>query len=351
MLFLYIDGGWSSTTSTTASSPECGCGDNYCTPGKELKSNTLPSCVISNLSRSLSRTVSQDVANYLLDNEDVLSSALEQLKRVPDLDKILNRIVSMQEGKCNARVVGANIKTIIAIKHTILVMQDLVASLCMHEDEGNEQAADGQASSRHPELLEAIVSNLIPPCSREVLEKIISVITESTMLSKGSLSAQHEECFAISIGTDGMLDVARKTYLQTVEDIYEHAEALTREFDCSVKVHNTQARGYHLKLPSTLESIPGTCFIQCVKSAKYIACTTREIASLSDRAQEALREALAITDRITYDLLFWIQVLFIFCLYASHLLCLVNSLVITDIDIAIFSYFHIRIFYLSGVSQ
>jgi DNA mismatch repair protein MSH4 len=216
----------------------------------------------------------------------------------------------MQEGKCNARVVGTNIKTIIAIKHTMLVMQDIVSTLHMHDDgmESNIHENGDAPPRHHPELLEAIVNNLIPPCARDVLDRITSVITESTMMSKGSLSAQHEECFAVAIGTDGMLDVARKTYLQTVEDIYSHAEALTAEFDCTVKVHNTQARGYHLKLPGSLESIPGNCFIQCVKSTKYIACTTREIASLSDRAQEALKEALAITDRITYQLLVWIQV-------------------------------------------
>lgn len=61
-----------------------------------------------------------------------------------------------------------------------------------------------------------------------------------------------------------------------------------------------------MKLPSSLAALPD-CFIQCVKSAKFIACTTRTIASLSDRSQEAIQEALAITDRITQSLLEWLQ--------------------------------------------
>jgi DNA mismatch repair ATPase MutS len=82
-------------------------------------------------------------------------------------------------------------------------------------------------------------------------------------------------------------------------------------FVCYLKVHYTQARGYHLKLPGTLASLPdgdgGDAFIQCVKSPKFIACTTAQVASLSDRAQEAIQEALSITDNITQALLEWLQ--------------------------------------------
>lgn len=247
-------------------------------------------------------------ANYLLDNEDILSGVIEQLKRVPDLDCILNRLVSIQEGKTNARVVGANIKTIISVKHTIAVMRDIVCTLQMHDTGERDMSNDDDTVDPNvPELISVIIANLLPDCTNDILDKITSVLTESTMLSKGTQSMQHEEIFAVAVGMDGMLDVARKTYLQTVEEIYAEAEKLSREYDCSIKVHNTQARGYHLKLPGSLTSLPGDCFIQCVKSAKFIACTTREICSLSDRAHESLQEGLTITDKITLDLLMWIQ--------------------------------------------
>lgn len=32
-----------------------------------------------------------------------------------------------------------------------------------------------------------------------------------------------QECFAVNAGIDGLLDVARKTFLQSVEDIHELA--------------------------------------------------------------------------------------------------------------------------------
>ena len=45
-----------------------------------------------------------------------------------------------------------------------------------------------------------------------------------------------------------MLDVSRKTYLQTVEEIYEEASALGEKHGIEIKVHYSASRGYHLKV-------------------------------------------------------------------------------------------------------
>ena len=212
--------------------------------------------------------------------------------------------------------------------------------LSAEEEEQNDGDSGGKEDDdmrdpNQPDLIDAISTNLLPPCAENVLNEITSVLTQSTSFSKNSLAAQHQECFAVSVGVDGLLDVARKTYLQTVEEIYAEAENLAITHSCAVKVcklsfemmtqkstrakllhfikvHYTQARGYHLKLPGTLASLPdggeeNDAFIQCVKSNKYIACTTAQVASLSDRAQEAIQEALNITDNITQALLEWLQ--------------------------------------------
>jgi hypothetical protein len=39
-------------------------------------------------------------------------------------------------------------------------------------------------------------------------------------------------------------------------------------------------------------------YIQAVKNSKYISCTTEAVASLSDRANEALQEALLLTNQV-----------------------------------------------------
>lgn len=45
-----------------------------------------------------------------------------------------------------------------------------------------------------------------------------------------------QECFAVRPDVDGMLDVARKTFLQSMEDIYQTADAMSEENGYQVKV-------------------------------------------------------------------------------------------------------------------
>jgi DNA mismatch repair protein MSH4 len=60
---------------------------------------------------------------------------------------------------------------------------------------------------------------------------------------------RHQECFAVQPDINGMLDVARKTFLQSVEDIYELADAYTQEFpEAPATVKATTSRGYHLQV-------------------------------------------------------------------------------------------------------
>jgi DNA mismatch repair protein MSH4 len=53
-----------------------------------------------------------------------------------------------------------------------------------------------------------------------LLNLLLASITESTEYSRSAHEMRHQECFALRNGIHGLLDVARKTFLQTVEDIY-----------------------------------------------------------------------------------------------------------------------------------
>ena len=71
----------------------------------------------------------QCAAQYFTDNDEVLTTVVEHLKRVPDTDVMLNRLVGMQEGKRDARVVGGNIKTIIMLKQIMQVLMEIASVL------------------------------------------------------------------------------------------------------------------------------------------------------------------------------------------------------------------------------
>ena len=94
-------------------------------------------------------------------------------------------------------------------------------------------------------------------------------------------------------GVNQLLDVARKTFSDNIEDICSLADTLSAEHSLDCRVAFSIRRGYHLTLPRRSqaddEALPEV-FIVPVAYKKTIACTTEDLASLSKRAQEAIDE-------------------------------------------------------------
>jgi hypothetical protein len=120
-------------------------------------------------------------------------------------------------------------------------------------EEDDEDAERGTSST--DALLRALIAAFSPPCFAELGARVDEVIAESTVHERGARTRRlqvggmwgvvegaacgdswhshyhfklhththAQECFAVNAGIDGLLDVARKTFLQSVEDIYELA--------------------------------------------------------------------------------------------------------------------------------
>jgi DNA mismatch repair ATPase MutS len=67
-------------------------------------------------------------------------------------------------------------------------------------------------------------------------------------------------------------------------------------------VSYSTSRGYFLAVPATLDPLPPG-FTQAVLNRRTISCTTEEFASLSDRAAEAITQALTLTHELIQNLL------------------------------------------------
>lgn len=74
-----------------------------------------------------------------------------------------------------------------------------------------------------------------------------------------------------------MMDVIRKAFLANVDDVYKLADKYAEQFNTTVTVRETTARGYFLSLPGKMEHNLPDIFIQPVKQGGKINCTTEEV--------------------------------------------------------------------------
>jgi DNA mismatch repair protein MSH4 len=130
-------------------------------------------------------------------------------------------------------------------------------------------------------------------------------------------------CIVYRAGTHGLLDVARTSYLQSVEDIHQAARQYSEQLGVPVKALFGASRGYYLQLPNTVPSLPEK-FIQGVLNRTSISCTTEEVLCLSDRAQESILAALTITNEVIQELLGSVR------LHMGDLFSLTDSVALLD---------------------
>lgn len=101
-----------------------------------------------------------------------------------------------------------------------------------HESSTRENSINLPSSKQSFILLNTIHEILIHDELQSEISHIIGeLISESTAFSKSSHEMKHQECFAIRSGRSGELDVARKTYLQSVEDIYSVWSLMRNKLD------------------------------------------------------------------------------------------------------------------------
>ena len=228
------------------------------------------------------------------------------LGKFPEFERMLSGLVTKPK-TITAKTAKIGIDTLIYLKSTLQIAPLLAQSLLnlmdickelMDEEESAQDEVDGAS------LILSIVDNLNDVNLQCVAQKIDELLTESTTYTKNAYEMRHQECFAIKPFANGYLDVARKIFLQSVEDIHEVAETHAITLGYPIKVSHNNSRGYFLSVPIEAlgdgEYLPAE-FIQPVLHKKTISCSTEEVSSLSDRANESISTALTLTNDMIQD--------------------------------------------------
>ncbi len=255
-----------------------------------------------------------DAVSFFLSHEEVFEALCMYLSGMPDLDRLLGGLVAVPRA-VNTETAGQGVATVLGLRHALKLVEPL--SIILEGGLSSSEAAMQMRNERAQDensvkasllpgcsLITAILDNIRAPQLKIIERDVIGpIITDSSKYSKGSSSLKNQECFAVKSGIDGMLDLARHTYSQCVQDIHQLAETYAKEYpEAAPRIQMSATRGYFLQLPSNITTLPNI-FIQYIKNVKTISCTTVEVSNLSDRAREALNEALILTNGIIQGVL------------------------------------------------
>lgn len=82
----------------------------------------------------------------------------------------------------------------------------------------------------------------------EISNRIRDVIQDDAHLEKGAMGSL-QRCFAVKPEINGLLDVARRTYSELIEDIQKMVQQLSEMHDLPIRLNQNVMKGFHIVLP------------------------------------------------------------------------------------------------------
>ena len=150
---------------------------------------------------------------------------------------------------------------------------------------------------QHPLL--TLIKDALDNDSLNDLHRTLSErINRDILHHKGKSMTQQQRAFAINLGLNTLLDVARKTFQETVEDINEYTLALGRYLDLPLQVKYKTPRGFHMSLAkASLGGRPLPDMFCNVTGDARLAFTTLDLLKLNQRINDSLSEIFLLSDQ------------------------------------------------------
>ncbi|CAH3162066.1 unnamed protein product [Porites lobata] len=246
-----------------------------------------------------------DCVAELTDKEELFFGLQSVIGRFLDVDHLTSMCVQIPKQE-TVKTAESKITTVIYLKHTLELVEPLRVAL-----------KDTEA-----ELLKAYDESLNDNRFATIMEKIQTVIHDDTRYQKGTLNMRTQKCFAVKPHINGLLDVARRTYTEIVDDITEMIKQLGEKHNLPLKTGFNATRGFFIQLTVNrdqdvdLSSLPSE-FLKVVKVRGVVSFTTVDlfcfVFRFSDRIKESLNEIYLMTNVVVSELL---------CEIRDHMGCL-----------------------------
>ncbi|KAJ1331009.1 DNA mismatch repair protein MSH4 [Microdochium nivale] len=146
-------------------------------------------------------------------------------------------------------------------------------------------------------------------CRSEIVQPVIDLIRDTikddVTSMKTPLDRRNQRSFAVKTGVHGLLDVARQTYKEGTEDVYQLVDDINKSHETDAEVKFDERRCFWLRLRrADFESKPlPDIFINVTTRGIWYECQTISLIQLSNRVTDSHNEAVMLSDQVVQDLI------------------------------------------------
>lgn len=229
-----------------------------------------------------------DALEELCTKEDMFFEVRRALKEFGDVEKLLTKLIVLP-AEPSLEASEQAINDVLMIKKFVVAIPPLFESL----------------AAARCDLLVKVRENCRPEITNPILDQIAQVINDNVTYSSKPLDLRNQRCFAVRSGIQGLLDVARTTYKEATDDLYEHVEALNTELGLASEIKFENKRRYWLRFRcADFENglLPGA-LVNCVRKREFLECQTLQMVKLNQRMTDSVDEIIIQSDKVVQQLL------------------------------------------------
>ncbi|KAI0486460.1 muts domain V [Xylaria cf. heliscus] len=227
-----------------------------------------------------------DALEELTMKEDMFFDIRRALKEFADVEKLLTSLVIVpQQSSISASETAIDL--VLGVKAFIIAVPQLRGAL----------------ATARTDLLKRIYEICRPEVTQTVIDIITGTINDDVTAMKAPIDMRNQRTYAS--GVHGLLDIARQTYKEATEDVYQHVDELSKEHELVVDVKFDNRRKFWLRLEqSEIEDrqLPDV-FINKVAKNRWIECQTLTLVQLNNRITDSHNEAVMLSDNVIQQLL------------------------------------------------
>lgn len=251
--------------------------------GRFLRAN-----ILQPLTDASTLNLRYDALEELSTKEEMFFAVRSALKSFLDADKILTRLIII-EVQPSLREAEQSINNVIMLKQFVGLIKPIF------------EALTGARSS----LLQDIRNRCAPENIDLIQELIDNVLNKDTAYAKQPLDLRNQRIYAVKAGVNGLLDVARLTYKEAMNDTYQHIQDLSEEYNIALTTKYEEGRQFYLRIQaSELEerNLPPV-FINVVRRKNFAECQTLSILKSNQKIGDAHAEVVMLSDKSVQGLI------------------------------------------------
>ncbi|KAI0183082.1 muts domain V-domain-containing protein [Xylaria flabelliformis] len=229
-----------------------------------------------------------DALEELTMKEDLFFDIRRALKEFADVEKLLTSLVIIpQQSSISASEIA--IDQVLGVKAFVVAVPQLREAL----------------AAARTDLLKRVYEICRPEVTRPVVDIIAETINDDVTAMKAPIDMRNQRTYAVKSGVHGLLDIARQTYKEATEDVYQHVDELSKEHELAVDVKFDNRRKFWLRLEQNEiedRQLPDV-FINKIARNRWVECQTLTLIQLNNRITDSHNEAVMLSDNVIQQLL------------------------------------------------